>query len=249
MQQNNQVNRYETKDCNCHMEGIVLLRRMDAKEKLLKKNVAEGVASAIVALGVKEPALMSALVECVCSNDTAMAIAQRYCIHPSTLSHYSKVVGLPKRRRGRRPNSQPTSMHQKILDLAKTHGLAGTARRIGVSKQWISYVVKKWGPGLKGPREPVEIVTPSPRKHGPRTVIVSFRLSDEEWQQLVSAKPKLASQKWSPGNHARAMVLEQIARLIPTHATSGASIGMDPTADITGRDNGALQAPRECNHE
>lgn len=50
---------------------------LDAKEKLANAKVAEEVVAAIMALGPKKPELMSALVDCVCSNDTAKAIAHR----------------------------------------------------------------------------------------------------------------------------------------------------------------------------
>ena len=194
------------------MEGIVLLNSIEAKEKLLKENLAEEVVAAIVALG-KKPALMSALVESVCSNNTAKAIAQRYSIHPSTLSHCSRVVGLPKRRRGRRPNFEPTSKHQRILDLVKANGITATARRIGVSKQRVFYVVKKWAPGLKGPQKPSKVVSQSPRKRGPRrTVIVSFRLSIVEWNQLLASKIIAEQQNLSGRQKARAILLLHIGQ-------------------------------------
>lgn len=197
----------------CCMEGIVLLNPIDAKEKLLKENLSEEIVAAIVALGPKQPALMSALVECVCSDDTAQAIAQRYCIHPSMLSHCSRAVGLPKRRRGRRPLPEPTLEHLRILDLVRTNGVAETARHVGVSKQRICYVVKQWAPGLKGPSKSSKIVNPPPRKRGPRrTVIVSFRLSMGEWNQLLALEITAGQQNLSGRQKARAILLYHIGQ-------------------------------------
>ena len=213
MQPNNQLNLNETKDRNWHMQSILLLNPIDAKEKLLKENVVEEVVAAIVALGTKQPALMSALVQCACSSHTARAIAQSYSIHPSTLTYYSRVVGLPKRRRGRHPRLQPTSKHQQILDSVKTYGITATARQIGVSKQWVFYVVKKWLPGLKGPQKPSKVVSKSARKRGPRrTVIVSFRLSIGEWNQLLTSKVIGEQNNLSGRQKARAILLHQIGQ-------------------------------------
>lgn len=193
--------------------GIVLLNPIEAKEKLRKANVAAEVIAAIVALGAKQPGLMSAQVECACSNDTAKAIAQRYSIPASTLSYCCRAVGLPKRRRGRRPNSQPTSKNQRILDLVKANGVTATARRMGVSKQRVSYVVKTWEPGLKGPQKQSKVVSPFPREHGPRrTVIITFRLSIVEWNQLLASKVIGEQQNLSGRQKARAILLHHIGQ-------------------------------------
>lgn len=193
-----------------HTNDIVLLNPLEAKEKLLNHNTLGQVVDAIVALGAKEPALMTALVECVCSGDTAQAVARRYCIHPSMLSHCRRAVGLPMRRRGRRPLPQPTSEHQRILELVKSNGISGTARCVGLSKQWICYVVKKWAPGLKGPQKTKKIVN-EPRKRGPRrTVIISFRVSVGEWNQLLSSKNIADQTKLSGRQKARAILLHYL---------------------------------------
>ena len=69
----------------------------DAKEKLAVAKATEEVVAAIMALGQKRPALGSALVDCICSNAAAKAIAHKYLIHPSVLSYWSRRLGLPDR--------------------------------------------------------------------------------------------------------------------------------------------------------
>jgi hypothetical protein len=66
--------------------AIVLYNGADAKAKLAKAKVAAEVAAAIMALERKRPVVMSALVDCVSTDDTAKTIARRYSIHPSVLS-------------------------------------------------------------------------------------------------------------------------------------------------------------------
>ncbi|MFZ1073693.1 MAG: hypothetical protein WAO21_09700 [Verrucomicrobiia bacterium] len=76
---------------------IVLHNARDAKEKLAVAKATEEVVAAIMALGQKRPALGSALVDCICSNAAAKAIAHKYLIHPSVLSYWSRRLGLPDR--------------------------------------------------------------------------------------------------------------------------------------------------------
>jgi hypothetical protein len=77
----------------------------------------------------------------------------------------------------------------------------------------ISYVVKKWAPGLKGPQKPSKVVSKSPRNRGPRrAVVVSFRLSIVEWNQLLASKIIGDEQNLSGRQKARAILLRHIGQ-------------------------------------
>src|SRR5712675_642700 len=95
---------------------------------------------------------MSALVDLVCSDNTAKFVAERYCLNPSSLHYWGKRVGLPLRQRGRRASLEPTPKHARILELVRNYGITGAARRVGVSKQRVYHIVCRWEPGLRGRR-------------------------------------------------------------------------------------------------
>jgi transposase len=192
--------------------AIVLHDAEDAKEKLFDAKVAEEKVIAIIAIGRKKPALMCALVDSVCTDDTEKAIAKRYSVHQSTLSYWGRKVGLPRRRRGRRSLLQPTSEHKRILDLVHNYGISEAARRAGISKQRISQIVCRWAPELKGRRRARKIVArPRPKRRSPRNIIVSFRISTDEWQRLLATEPTLEEAGLSGFGKARAIVLEHLA--------------------------------------
>jgi hypothetical protein len=190
---------------------IVLHNALDAKEKMVNAKATEEVVAAIMALGPKKPALMLALVDCICSDHTAKAIADRHSIHQSVLSYWSQRLGLPKRRRGRRVLLRPTLEHQRILKLVGEHGIAKTARRVGVSKQRIFQIVCRWAPQLSRRPTFVKAVTLPPRqRRPPRKIVVSFRISTDEWQRLLAATPISGESGMSGCHKARAIVLHHI---------------------------------------
>jgi hypothetical protein len=157
---------------------------------------------------------MTALVDSVCcGNDTAKAIAEKYGLHPSFLSNCRRAVGLPKCQRGRRALIHPTLEHQRILDLVRTDGISGTARKVGLSKQRVFSLVKRWTPGLKGLRPPSKTVSSPRRNHSPRRmVVVSFRLSSDEWNQLLTLRTVAGGQNMSGCQVARAILLHHISQ-------------------------------------
>ena len=149
------------------------------------------------------------------------------------LSHCSKAVGLPMRQRGRRALNGPTLEHQRILALVKTEGISGTARQVGVSKQWICYVVKKWAPGLKGPPRPSKASKASPRIRRPRrTVIVSFRLSNDEWNLLLSSNFITVKHNMSGRQKARAILLHHIGQASTVNEVPEECLGQTPKCPL-----------------
>jgi len=191
--------------------NIVLHVARDAKTKLANAKVARELVVAMMAVGPKKPALKSALVDWVCSEDTGKTIARRHSIHQSLLSYWSKRLGLPMRRRGRRSLPHPTAEHRRILELVRMHGVTHAATRAGVSKQRVFHIICRWAPQLKGRRRALTVSTPPKRKRPRRNVVVSFRISADEWQQLLAAAPISGDANLSGFKKARAIVLKAIA--------------------------------------
>ena len=201
--------------------NIVLHDAPNANANLMNAKATKEVVTAITALGLKKPALMPALVDCACSDDTAKAIAHRYSIHESVISYWSRRLGLPKRRRGRRALLHPTPEHKKILELVRLHGVAQTARRVGASKQRVYQLVCRWEPELRGHRTAVKVTTVARRKRRPaRKIVVSFRLSNNVWKLLSAATPIAGEPRLSGPRKARAIVMNFI--------TSSESTGHTP---------------------
>ena len=184
----------------------------EARRKLAIAIVSNRLLTAIIALGTKKPEIMSALVDRACSEDTSRAIARRYSVHESTLSCWTKRIGLPKRRRGRPVLKEPTAEHLRILDLVRMYGGAEAARRCGVSRQWVSRIVCEWAPQLGGRRRTAKVTTVRPTVRRPRrNLVISFRMSATEWKRLLVARVTDTDSNLSGANKARAIVLNHIA--------------------------------------
>ena len=155
----NQFNQPPRRERQSDDNALIVLRDpREANAKLVTAKAEDEVVAAIMALATTKPVLMSALVDCVCTDDTAKAISNRYSLHQSTLSYWNRQVGLPKRRRGRRALLQPTAEHKQILELVRNHGISGAARRASISKQRVSQIVCRWAPELKGRRRATKSV-------------------------------------------------------------------------------------------
>jgi len=186
----------------------VLNYNLKAKEKLGKARFEE-IISAVLMLGPKKPALMAALIDRACSDDTARKIAQRYSVHESTLSLWIRRIGLRAHPRGRRALKEPTSDHKRILELVRAHGGAEAARRSGISKQWVSRVVHKWEPQL-GNRRGAKIATVPTVRRLRRNFVVSFRMTKVEWDQLKAAEVQGERTELSGPSKARQIILKHI---------------------------------------
>lgn len=192
--------------------GILTYEPHEARRKLAIAMVSDRLVAAIIALGTKKPELMSALMDRACSDDTSRAIAQRYSVHESTLSCWTKRIGLPMRRRGRPVLKEPTAEHLRILELVRMYGGAEAARRIGVSRQWVSRIVCEWEPQLGGRRRTAKATTVRPHERRPRwNLVISFRMSAIEWDRLLAAQVTDGDSKLSGPSKARAIVLNHIA--------------------------------------
>jgi hypothetical protein len=192
--------------------SIVLYNLDEAKAKLASANIEERIATSILSLGSGRPMVASALVELVCSDATAKSIGARYSLCPSAIHYWSKRVGLPDRQRGARPLLQPRPKHVRILELVSKVGIPETARRAGVSRQHVHQIVCRWAPDLRSRRAlPRLKVLPRSTKGQPRNIVVSFRLSREQWARLLAAAPVAGAENQSGFGKARAIVLNYIS--------------------------------------
>ena len=138
-------------------------------------------------------------------------LSAKYGVSPSTIVYQARKKGVGGRKRGRPVIATPTAEHQRILDLVRSHGAAEAARRADVSKQYISSLIRRRAPELAGHRATKNIVTSStPRQRQRRTIVVSFRISEDELKRLKATKQNYANHHMTDFEKARAMVLAQI---------------------------------------
>jgi hypothetical protein len=191
---------------------IVPYKPDEAKTKLLGAKINDEVATIILSLEPKRPLVMSALVDMMCSDHTAKAIANRYSLKSSAFQYWARRIGLPMRQRGRRARPRPTAQHARILDLVREHGIAGTARQVGVSRQRVHQIVCRWEPGLRRrAAEPKLKVLRPPKRRAPRNIVVSFRISTDEWERLLETRSYGGKSQMSGFAKARAIVLSHIS--------------------------------------
>lgn len=72
------------------------------------------------------------------------AIAERHGISVATLLSWVKAQRVPGRRRGRRKLVRPTPRHKAILDRVALYSYEDVAQQLGVTKQEVGRVVKRW---------------------------------------------------------------------------------------------------------
>src|SRR5882672_1907371 len=63
--------------------------------------------------------LLEAMREYVAGAMKVGEIAVRFGVSPATISSRARSLGLPKRKRGRRPHSEPPARHRQVLKLAE----------------------------------------------------------------------------------------------------------------------------------
>ena len=184
----------------------------DAKPKPADLNATAGLVAVIMAIPPRYSVMKSALCDYVLSDEPLAVIAKRHGYTGPAIAYWIWKLCLPARGRGRPILQQPTSAHRRMLALARTHGVAETARRLGVSRQRVDQVIDRWAPELKGHLKP-----PVSREHHrfqqqpARTVLVSFRLSKKEWSRLATSEVNAAGPGLSPYEKAREIVLKFIA--------------------------------------
>lgn len=72
------------------------------------------------------------------------SIAERFNVSPATLTVWAKKAGIPLRGRGRNPHTAPNARIAAILEMAKRVPLDEAGKQFGITKQRVSYIVKRW---------------------------------------------------------------------------------------------------------
>lgn len=191
-------------------ETILLEQGFNAREKSLRRNVSDEVIQTILSVKPRLSRLQPALIELLSSKSTAKSIAKKHGVSEPTLSYWTQRLKLPRRRRGRPVLLGPTPLHERMLALVRIHGVAEAARRSGLSRQRVHQVVCTWAPELKGHSRKCRMENhPNTGKPAPKDVVVSFRLTRDEWQRLTNTDVQ-APTPLNAGNKARLIVLQKI---------------------------------------
>ncbi|HEY5912029.1 MAG TPA: hypothetical protein VJA21_15605 [Verrucomicrobiae bacterium] len=165
---------------------------------------------AVMSLAPRHTLLKNALREYLLSDQTLKKIAIEHSYTPGALVYWVRKLGLPQRPRGRPVLLKPTEDHKRIIAEVRQYGAGEAARREGISKQRVSQIVQRWAPDLKRKRTRKNIVR-SRAKRGPtRAIVVSFRLSPDEWRLLETTPVASGRVNISGSKKARAIVLAHI---------------------------------------
>jgi hypothetical protein len=165
----------------------------------------------IMALAPRYALLKNALKEYVLTDKPLIQIASEHSYTPPALTYWARKLGLPERPRGRPLLLKPTEDHKRVIALVRQHGVVETARREGISAQWVSQVVKRWAPELKGKRINRTVVPlPQPMRRPARKIVVSFRLSAAEWGRLLDTQLTTDEENLSGFEKARAILLHYL---------------------------------------
>ena len=85
-----------------------------------------------------------ALADYVANTMTSREVATKHEVCPATLTVWAKKAGLLLRSRGRRTLLEPTPRHRQILKLAETQRYDQIGKRLGMHKQQVHRIVKRW---------------------------------------------------------------------------------------------------------
>lgn len=123
---------------------------------------------------------------------TTSEIAQKHGICPATVTLWVREAGLTLRSRGRRRRAEPTPRHQKIIELSRHLRLDQVGANMGLSKQAVHRILKRWEGWQKSdesPFVPGDVVL----WQGKRLVVVS---ADKDEGTLIEQGSKKVYQKF-----------------------------------------------------
>jgi hypothetical protein len=186
---------------------------------------------AIVALPARHSSMKSAVRDYLLTDRPLKDIAAANSYTVPAVLYWVRKLGLERRRRGRRALLQPTPEHQHVLELVRKHGISEAARRTGVSKQRVHELICRWAPELRGRRAARQkLVRPVRKRRVPRNIIVSFRITSEDWQRLNKSEIKCNKADVSGFGKARAIVLDYLSRSAASPASETGRAQTTPVA-------------------
>lgn len=196
------------------LQGPILAKRNPELDPAIRP-----IMERVMALPPRYEGIKCGLKEYLVTDRTLNDIAKEYSYTPASLLYWTRKLGLPHRKRGRRILQNPTKDHNRVIALVRQYGVAETARREGVSKQRVSHIVSRWAPELKGQRIHQKTGPSSDRKS--RKYKVSFGLSADEWQLLRDSQPIVARPNMSPLEKARVIILRHLK---PTGVSANSAV-------------------------
>jgi hypothetical protein len=156
-----------------------------------------------------------AIADYINTNLKVVEIAERHKISIPRLSAWVREVGVPRRPRGSRQLTEPSTRANKVLAHAAVHGFSDAARHFNITRQLVSSLARRWG--VKPPKLrpasgcPADRVIPRKKRKSRREVVVSFRLRKDELSLLRMILPPSVTQSVSSVHKlARAAILDRL---------------------------------------
>lgn len=88
--------------------------------------------------------VVTALADYKANTKTTKQIAKEKGVSKSTISVWARKARLTKRAKGRRPYTEPSVAHRKILSLVETLPMEVVGTKLGMTKQNVHRVCKRW---------------------------------------------------------------------------------------------------------
>ena len=182
-----------------------------AKPNLVLDPEVQKMLDTIMALAPRHASMKSALKEYILSDKPLTQIANEHSYTPPALIYWIRKLGLPERPRRRPLLLEPTEQSKRIVLLVRQYGIKEAARRGGISRQRVSQIVCRWALGFKGRQVLHKVASlPKSNRRSPRNIVVSFRVSTDEWRRLLATKPTTGGECLSGFGKARAIVLRYL---------------------------------------
>jgi transposase-like protein len=114
------------------------------------------------------------------------ALAVRHGVSSSTIYHWIRRHGAPRRPRGRQRLEKPSPRHHQIIKLSAALPCGEIARRFGVSRQCVHQVLARWAHLLpKGPQSAkLAVVAKSRTRRERKQHIITFRLTTPQTDRV-----------------------------------------------------------------
>jgi transposase len=158
---------------------------------------------------------------------TNQALAARHGVSLSTIHHWIRRAGVPRKPHGPHPLEEPSPTHRKIIELSAELTGYEIARRLGLSPQRVYQVLTRWEhlrpQRSQPPAKTVVAPVRKPRREL-RSKIVAFRLTAPQADQVRATLMSLGfGNRLSNGSACRAVLLSAVGCgqvVLPRNGTS-----------------------------